>query len=125
MRLLGGGDRYSLRSKNEMKHQTNTQLRIGGAGPMASRTPTLSEGNFALQRALARREMIERKKWAARQRNRARWEVVVGPVRRAEAAVAGKAGQALARGKGRMAGFCRGTVERAQRGLRELIEHRV
>ena len=96
-----------------MKRHLNTQRRLGGARPIASRTPTLSEDNFALQRALARRELLEREKRAKQARQGQRREVVLGPVTRVEVAVKGKAGRAAMCGRERVAGIWQRLLDRA------------
>jgi hypothetical protein len=116
-----GRDRYGKRLEG-MKRHLNTQRRLGGARPIASLTPTLSEDNFALQRTLARRELLEREKRAKQARQRARREAVLGPVTRVEVAVKGKAGRAAIRGRERVAGVWQRMVDRAKgrgRGVKE------
>jgi hypothetical protein len=116
-----GRDRSGKRLEG-MKRHLNTQRRLGGARPIASWTPTLSEDNFALQRALTRRVLLEREKRATQARQRARREVVLGPVKWVEGAVMGKAGRVASRGRERVAGVWQRMVDRAKgrgRGVKE------
>jgi hypothetical protein len=106
-----------------MKHM-NTQRRLGGVGLYASRTPTLSEDNFGLQRALALRELKDRQEWAKRERRRERMEAVLGPVKGVEAAMMEKAAAVYSRGKERAGGMWHGMLIRVQHGVREVMERR-
>lgn len=94
-------------------------------GPFMGRTPTVSEDNFGLQRALARRELIEREQRAKLMRRRERMERLVAPVKALGAAMEDRAGMVLGRGKESAGKLWHGLVVRVQHGVRGVMERRV
>ncbi|MEM8955923.1 MAG: hypothetical protein AAGD22_17335 [Verrucomicrobiota bacterium] len=107
-----------------MNRSRNTQWRVGGAGPLAVRTPTLSEDNFALQRALARRELIERERYAKAAKRKARLAALLSPMVRARSSAWLGLVSLVVRAGNSVARAYRGTVSRVQHGLREAMERK-